>query len=172
MTETNKPTCYILIGLPGVGKSTWLQEAPEGWTVPRHWSGQVLSSDKIIEHIALAYDTTYDAIFSDAINLANKLFNMQLHESVKWAATTGYSRDIYIDRTNLTKSSRKRFVNMFRKTHKIVAVVFETPDDEEHERRLNSRHGKTIPAHVLKSMRESYDPPNPVDYDEIITIKA
>lgn len=170
MTETDKPTCYILIGLPGVGKTSWMRHRRAVKEAQRECPGKILSSDRIIERIAAEYDTTYDVIFSDAIHVANKLFSLELQ---KCASSMPQDRqDIYIDRTNLTKSSRKRFIEMFRKTHKIVAVVFETPDEEEHERRLNSRPGKTIPAHILKSMRESYDPPNPSDYDQIITIKA
>jgi tRNA uridine 5-carbamoylmethylation protein Kti12 len=67
---------------------------------------------------------------------------------------------VIVDRTNLTKKSRKAFIDAFKNTHRIIAIILPTPKEEEHERRLNNRPGKNIPAHVLESMRNSYEMPS------------
>lgn len=40
-----------------------------------------------------------------------------------------------------------------------IAVVFATPEKDELERRLASRPGKNIPAHVMQSMINGFDKP-------------
>jgi gluconate kinase len=50
-------------------------------------------------------------------------------------------------------------------------VVFKTPDPEELDRRLNSRPGKHIPKHVMKSMLENWDEPSEDEgFDKIIYV--
>jgi gluconate kinase len=41
-----------------------------------------------------------------------------------------------------------------------IAVVFKTPEKEELDRRLASRPGKNIPAHVMRSMIEHFEMPS------------
>lgn len=156
-----KPNCVILIGLPGSGKSTWIKDNTEltkGHTV--------ISSDNIIEDIAKSYGMTYDEAFPDVIAFASRVVNKQLIQAVK----TGES--IIIDRTNLSDNSRKKYLNMFKRTHNMIAVVFEIPDEDEHNRRLNSREGKTIPAHILQNMRDSFQEPLLSDYDAVMVVNT
>ena len=40
-----------------------------------------------------------------------------------------------------------------------IAVVFKTPEPEELARRLASRPGKNIPAHVMRSMIDNFEMP-------------
>ena len=85
-----------------------------------------------------------------------------------WKELADFAEDgerIYIDRTNLSVKSRKKFIDKL-KLHKyeIECVVFPMPGTEklpsdEWNRRLESRPGKSIPGHVLSSMIEYYEPP-------------
>jgi predicted kinase len=138
------PTCYILIGLPGVGKSTWLQESQD--FIPGF-----VSSDAIIENIARELGYTYDDIFSDIIKFADRVF----WDYVKHCGSV--DGDFAVDRTNLSRKSRKKIMDAL-PGYEFVAVEFAKPDETEWRRRLNSRKGKTIPEHVLRSMESSYQP--------------
>lgn len=145
--------CYILIGLPGVGKSTF---------VKNHFSDyQVISSDDFIQERADAAGVTYNDAFESNIKAAT----LHFFDSIEKAVTA--KKNIIVDRTSLTVAARKRILNMvpFREYNK-RAVEFKMPesDDEiaEWKTRLN-RHGKAIPDYMLSSMRKSYQP---ASYDE------
>ena len=152
------PKCYILIGLPGVGKSTWLQES-------QNFIPGFLSSDAIIEKIAREFGYEYDDIFSDVVKFADRVF----WDDVRIAG--GKRGNFAIDRTNLTRKSRKKIMDAL-PGYEFVAVEFAKPDETEWRRRLNSRKGKTIPEHVLRSMESSYQPATLEEgFSEIIEVK-
>jgi predicted kinase len=141
------PKCTILIGVPASGKSTWLVNnmSLEAW---------VVSTDMIIEGLANDYGFTYNEIFSETIRFAEKV----MWANIKMAAEEGQS--MYIDRTNISEKSRKKFIDFLKPYgYTFEAVDFETPEDDDWERRLASRQGKTIPNHVLESMADNYEMP-------------
>lgn len=130
------PNAYVLVGLPGVGKSTWVSgRAP------------IASSDKFVELMAKALGMTYNEAFPKAIKAAEANF---------WDSLDGWDRDIYIDRTNLTVKSRARLFKAL-PNHTFTAIVFPTTSDWKE--RLAGRPGKQIPEHVLRSMDQGYQPP-------------
>lgn len=141
------PKCTFLIGVPGSGKSTWLN-------MSSLWNSEsiIVSTDNIIEDIASEYNITYNDAFPDLIKFAEKAMWNSLEDAVQ------YGDSVVIDRTNLTAGSRKRFIK-FLQGYEFEAVVFPTPDPVEWERRLNSRPGKTIPENVLKSMVRNFEAP-------------
>lgn len=142
------PKCYILIGVPGSGKSTWITRQK---IVDIRY---VASTDAIIEQIAGGFNMTYDEGFSDLIKFAEKV----MWSEIKMAAELGHT--IYIDRTNMSEKSRKKFISFLKPYgYTFEAIDFETPEDEEWERRLASRLGKTIPKHVLEAMADNYEMP-------------
>lgn len=141
----------ILVGPPGSGKSTWIEKE-------FHGECHVVSSDYWLEQIAIAEKTTYDGAFKH-IKVADRLMWEEFDKVVSEGHTP-----IIVDRTNMSVSSRRRFFERLRNFHKghgykIHAVVFPKPDDEEYERRLNSRPGKTIPEAVINGMLASYQEP-------------
>jgi predicted kinase len=159
--------CYILIGMPGVGKSTWLKSQD------RSENSWVLSTDDVIETVAYRFGFTYNDAFKDLINFAEKVMWQNAHYAA--ASTPWHYQDspmIYVDRTNLSVKSRKKFIDFFKPHgYTFKAVVFPTPDETEWRRRLNSREGKTIPEHILKSMKDSYQLPTLDEgFEEIIEL--
>lgn len=154
---------FILVGLPGSGKSTWsAKHFP-------HESYEHCSSDAIIEEDAAAIGLTYDEAFPLAIKRASKQFTFMVQD----AALKGKS--IVIDRTNVTPKTRAQNVRLVKDidpSYKIVALVFGVGlDAEEHARRLASRPGKTIPKHVLKDMTERFTVPTVEEgFDDVIII--
>lgn len=141
------PKCTILVGVPGSGKSTWLSNN-------RVALSKTVSTDNIIEGLAWQFGFTYSDIFADTIAFAQKV----MHKNMIEAAKQGY--DLYIDRTNMTKWSRKRFIDVLKPYgYEFECVVFPTPDPEEWQRRLDSRPGKTIPQDAIDRMVKGYDKP-------------
>lgn len=134
--------CIMLIGVPGAGKTTWLQTQMEN--VPF----AIASTDNIIEEIALENGQTYDEVFTKYISVAEKM----MFDDIQKYINDGWET-IVVDRTNVSKKARRRIMERFRGTDFVFeAVVFPVPEREEWTRRLKSRPGKTIPQHVLESM--------------------
>lgn len=141
------PKCTILVGVPGSGKSTWLKQQD---FLDDTW---IVSTDDIIEEIAGVYGLTYDEGFKDLIKFAEKVMWKEL------AAFAEAGERIYVDRTNLSAKSRKRFIDFLKPYgYEFDCVVFETPETDEWARRLY-RPGKTIPDHVLESMADNIEIP-------------
>lgn len=151
------PKCTILVGVPGSGKSTWLKQRDNE-------NIHVVSTDDIIEDIADTYELTYNEAFKELIRFAD----MVMVKDMIFFAENGY--ELYIDRTNMSVKSRAQFINKLKKYgYTFDAVVFETPENGEWERRLNSRPGKNIPAEALERMQNMYQVPTKEEGFETIT---
>ena len=140
------PTMYMLIGVPASGKSTWVEQ--------NKGDALVISTDNLIEMYAAENNKTYNEVFKGQIKIATKLA-MQ-HAEAAFAA----GQDVIWDQTNLTKKSRAGKLAMVPNHYRRGAVFFATPLEEEWQRRLNSRRGKSIPAHILDSMVEMLEMPD------------
>lgn len=152
------PTVYMLIGVPGSGKSTWLSKQDVSNAV-------ILSTDNYIEHFARLNDTTYTEIFQKVIGEATRLMQEDLRAAIR------DQKDIYWDQTNLRAKGRAGKLAQIPRTWERVAVFFPTPADEELKRRLAARPGKTIPANVVLGMRSQLEPPTESEgFDNIITV--
>lgn len=137
---------YMLIGVPGSGKSTWLSSQEWAKDIP------VVSSDRFIDAHAEKEGKTYNDVFADYIKIATKLMDNQ----VLICKANGY--DIVWDQTNTNAKSRAKKLAVLDGYEKI-AVVFRTPEKAEHDRRLASRVGKSIPDNVMQSMIENFEEP-------------
>lgn len=138
--------CYQLIGVPASGKSTWVQN--------QDWAKDcvVVSTDEFVELYAREQGKTYNEVFDEYMPTAVDL----MADKVVKAREAG--RDIIWDQTSMSEKSRRRKFNMLR-DYEHIAVVFKTPEPDELKRRLDSRPGKAIPAHVIKSMIDNYNCP-------------
>jgi predicted kinase len=135
----------MLIGVPASGKSTW-REKYKG-------DALVVSSDDLIEEYAKSQSKTYNEVFKEQIKIANKI----VMENVQ--AAFAADQDVIWDQTNLTKKSRASKLAMVPEHYRKTAVFFAIPLEEEWQRRLNSRPGKSIPSYVLDSMVELMEMP-------------
>lgn len=156
----SNPTLIMLVGVPASGKSTWINEFVD------HQECTILSTDDYIQGIANTKGKTYNEVFQTHIKEATKWMN----DIAKYAFFN--DRNVVWDQTNLTAKSRKAKLEMVPKHYKKIAVYFETPNAEEHKRRLESRPGKTIPAHILKNMIESTEiPSHDEGFDNVLVYK-
>jgi predicted kinase len=149
------PTLYVLVGVPGSGKSTWIRN--QIWALGL----TVVSTDAFVEQEAQRQGKTYSDVFDDYMPTAVKL----MAEQVVWAREAGH--DIIWDQTSTTVASRRKKFKMLPGYH-AVAVVFPTPEPAELERRLASRPGKNIPWNVMQGMISSLKLPTEEEgFDEI-----
>lgn len=146
---------YILIGIPGSGKSTWLKHQP--WLK----DAIIISSDNHIDQYAESIGKTYNTVYKEYIKTAEKLVKHDIN-----IAMTSDS-DVVFDQTNLTSKGRIKKLNMF-KNHYKIAVVFKKLDDEELFNRLKSRPNKHISKHTIEKMKTMYEIPSMDEgFDEI-----
>lgn len=139
--------CYQLIGVPGSGKSTWVEAQDWALTCAR------VSTDKWVEIYAKEVGRTYSEVFDAFMPTAVDLMAKEV------VAAREIGRDIIWDQTSTTVKSRARKFNML-PDYEHIAVVFKTPEADELARRLASREGKTIPDHVMRSMIKGFEMPD------------
>lgn len=140
------PKCYQLIGVPGAGKSTWVENQDWALTCAK------VSTDKWVEIYAKEVGKTYSQVFADFMPTAVDLMAKEV------IAAREMGRDIIWDQTSVNIKSRKRKFAMLPDYYHI-AVVFKTPEHSELMRRLMNRPGKDIPEHVIASMIASSEMP-------------
>lgn len=135
------PKLYVLVGVPGSGKSTWV--ANQEWAKDCAY----ISTDIHVEAYAKSQGKTYSEVFDEYMPTAIDL----MMEDVERARTKG--QDVIWDQTNTTVKSRARKFRQF-PGYDAIAVVFKTPGMQELDRRLRSRPGKEIPRKVIVQMVE------------------
>ena len=140
-----RPTCYMLIGVPGSGKTTWV--------LKNHPSLAYASTDKYIEQWAASMGKTYNDMFDSLIKTATSRMLDDVSEFL-----CDYS-DFVWDQTNISKKSRAtKIARLVKEDYQIVGVVFEIPKDLKE--RLASRPGKNIPTQVMASMIKNFEMPS------------
>jgi predicted kinase len=147
---------YMLVGLPGTGKSTFCNQL----NIDREFT--VISSDDIMEMIGKRYHFTYNELFSDI----TYSFSEKMMFNIARLAIERNDRIIW-DQTNLTVKSRAKKLAMIPKHYLKHAVVFNIPDDWE--TRLN-RPGKTIPTNVLETMKQSFQMPTEAEGFDLVSV--
>ena len=142
------PKLYMLVGVPGSGKSTWIKN--QDWALGL----TIVSTDAFVEDYARAQGKTYSEVFTDYMPAAVNL----MAEQVVFAREHGH--DIIWDQTSTTIASRARKFNML-PDYYAIAVVFATPEPAELVMRLDSRYdsGKIIPDEVVQGMIDNWEQP-------------
>ena len=140
------PKLYVLIGVPGSGKSTW--------TESQDWASDCayISTDIHVERYAKEQGKTYSEVFTEYMPTAVDLMARDV------IAAREAGKDIIWDQTSTTVKSRARKFNML-PDYYAIAVVFKTPEHKELMSRLMGRPGKEIPDHVIASMIASWEDP-------------
>lgn len=153
------PKLYVLVGVPGSGKSTWV--ANQSWDLGKT---AFVSTDSHVEAYARSVGKTYSEVFDEYMPTAIKLMAEQVVEARE------LGKDIVWDQTSTTVKSRARKFRML-PDYEAVAVVFPTPAREELDRRLKSRPGKNIPQRVIHQMIEYFEKPDLTEgFKEVIIV--
>lgn len=140
------PKCYQLIGVPGSGKSTWVNN--QDWALACAY----ISTDKWVDIYAKEVGKTYSQVFTDFMPTAVDCMVKEVE------LARSMNRDIIWDQTSTTVKSRLKKFNML-PNYEHIAVVFKTPPASELMKRLASRPGKTIPWEVVSGMINGFEIP-------------
>ena len=148
---------YVLVGVPGSGKSTWVKS--------QLWTNDcvIVSTDHFVENHARDTGKTYSDVFQEYMPTAVELMASQVVNARE------QKKDIIWDQTSTTIATRAKKFRMLSGYYKI-AVVFKTPPTTELQRRLASRPGKNIPWEVVSNMAQQLEaePPTKEEgFDEI-----
>lgn len=144
----SKPVLYMLVGVPGSGKSTWVNQLTKN--MDKYY---IASTDRLLEIYASMRGATYDDVFKENIGYAEKAMLTHVKDAIM------YNYDIIWDQTNISRKSRAKKLAMIPNTYNKIAVFFPTPETGELDRRLASRKGKTIPPYVIDGMVEMLEEP-------------
>lgn len=150
-----KRICYMLIGVPGCGKSTISEELIKD--MPQL---QIASSDLIIDQYAKKKGKTYSQVHRDYVEEAQKIMTRQVQDMMK------KGESFIWDQTNVFASARKKkMTTLTQNKYSVIAITIElTP--EELEKRLKKRvdnGGKFISPKIVADMLLNYTRPT---YDE------
>jgi len=141
------PKLYVLVGVPGAGKTTWIGHQDFNWD-----NTELVSTDRFVEQYADVNKKTYNEVFEAYMPTAVKLMAAQV------VAARAAGKDIVWDQTSTTVKSRAKKFNMLPE-YEAIAVVFKTPELTELNLRLKSRPGKNIPSHVMVQMIRGFEVP-------------
>ena len=148
-------TAYILVGVPGAGKSTWIKNQP--------WASDCvyISTDNHVDKHAQEQGKTYNEVFKDYMPQAVNRMTQDVIDARE------NEQSIIWDQTSTSVKSRKKKFQML-PGYKMIAVVFLTPDKAELAKRLASRPGKSIPQAVVNSMIDNFEMPTKEEgFDEV-----
>lgn len=160
--QQGNPTFTMLIGCPGSGKSTWRKSrlsAPENAAI-------VLSTDDYIETKAKEHKIPYNKAFSSFFDEAEQHMLSHFNYAIQ------NSQNILVDRTNVSKKSRRRFLSKLPKSYTKIAVVFQRDLDyliDINNERLEN--GRDVPISVIEHMHIMYTTPTLDEgFDEIVFV--
>lgn len=153
LVEVDRPKFIMLVGVPGSGKSTWINsfvsKSPEEWIV--------LSTDDIIEDWAKKNGKTYSEAFA-ILNFKDiqSKFDFKLRNALQ------NKQNIIWDQTNIQANARKKKLMQIPSFYQTAAIAFEVSHDELMQRLTDRSNatGKTIPDDVIKNMIKNYQPPS------------
>lgn len=148
----NGLTVYMMIGIPGAGKSTWIQN--------NHPELPVVSRDIIRVELGMCEPGQKYAGTNEEEN------EVTMHEYMRMGQYCSEGQDFIVDDTNTHKKYRKQMIDFLReKGAKIVFVHLDTPLDVCKERRKND-----IPGDVMDRIHRRFQAPEEDEYDEIIHV--
>lgn len=161
MEKNQKRYAYVLVGLPGLGKSTFVQSLLE-----TNKEFFIYSTDNYIDQKAKEQNSTYEEMYPVYSDEALKAMNEALDQAIK------ENKNLIFDRTNLTLKARRKILSRLPKEYHKVAYCIKYPTDEklcdEWNERLNSRAGKHIPQMVIDDMKLMFiEPSFDEGFDEI-----
>ena len=153
------PTLYVLIGLPGSGKSHWAQ------TNADRIGAVVVGSDDVRAEFQALGENPHDgnAVFAEVERRARALLQAD--------------RSVILDATHYQRRYRTYAIDLARQLRvPCVAVWFDTPLASALQRngwRTGDRFGaQRVPDHIIRDMAAHFDPPGGAEFDRVVRIRG
>jgi predicted kinase len=153
------PTLYVLVGLPGSGKSHWAQANAD------QIGAVVVGSDEVrAEFQACGKDPRDgDAVFAEV--------------ECRARACLQADRSVILDATHYQRRYRTYAIELARQLHvPCVAVWFDTSLAKALQRngwRTGDRFGaQRVPDHIIREIAAHFDPPARAEFDRVVRIKG
>lgn len=158
-----KPVVYFLIGPPGVGKSTYIEDIllPIGRYT-------IVSTDNIIVEKGKELNLNYNQAYR---HFNFKDIEKEFYDKLKLAIVE--RNDIIIDKCNLSPKVRKRILRLLTDDYIKIAIIFDFSDVEMIMKRLYKRaieEDKYISKRTFEDMLKSYVEPTLEDFNQIIKL--
>jgi len=154
------PKLYVLVGVPGSGKSTWINRQKFDWN-----NTALISTDKLVDLHAQSTGQSYSEVFKSYMPQAVNLMATEAQEAFE------DNLDVVWDQTSTTRASRAKKLRMTPRHYTKIAVVFETPTADVHAKWLD-RPGKEIPTNVIDDMISKFEPPSTAEgFDQILYVR-
>jgi len=153
--QDDQKTITLLIGAPCSGKSTYYNSYK--------MQGTRISRDDIV--LELGAQNTYNECW-DVVDQQEVDHNLM----VRYQTALRSGEDIIIDMTNMSKKSRRKWLNdskLKKRGYQKKAIVFCTGEQVIIERALNQRNTKNIPVKVIENMMKRFGFPMYDEFDEI-----
>ncbi len=153
-------TLYVLVGVPGSGKTTWIGHQSFDWD-----NTAIISTDKYVEQYARSVGKTYTEVFQEYMPIAV--------DKMAQAAVEAFrdNKVVVWDQTSTSVSTRAKKLRMAPEHYTKVAVVFATPRKDIHDKFLD-RPGKEIPSEVVQDMINKFVYPTAEEgFDRIINAR-
>lgn len=162
ISEYNKKVCppfsnkinaeaIFLIGLPNSGKSTYAIEKSYN---------NILSRDQLV--LDLAGTDNYNEAWK---KVDQKKVDKEFREVFQYLLK--HEDNMVIDRTNLTRKDRVKFVNQLKQNGYIISYKVFLPELSTIHERNRQRKNKYIPNDVILNMMKSFSMPYDDEYDNI-----
>lgn len=162
--DDSAPTITLLVGVPASGKSTWREANVHTETV-------VLCRDDIM--MTLASEIAYNGNYSEVWKLfeekdMHKEVDAREQEMFKQAVKD--RKNIVVDRTNMSRKSRRKWLTNVSKDYKKEAIIFATVYEDIYSRNKKRAQetGKNITNHLIGQMMRQFIVPT---HDEVDSIK-
>lgn len=158
-----KRKCYMLIGLPGTGKTYYRKKMLEA--EPKL---EVVSFDDLVENYARLYGLSYTDFFAQFKDTCvfediSKDYDNKLREVLS------KGRNVIFDATNLTKKSRRRKLPNDKIGYYKIAIVFLARTDSlEKVNKDREKEGKYISNSVYMSLAKNMMLPSFDEFDSIV----
>lgn len=141
-----KQTLFLVVGLPGSGKSTYAKNFIKAYQDPIEY----LSSDEL----RAVFGTS-----EEDQSVTPKVFNF-IKEKVDEYLKNG--KNVLIDATNINRKDRKSYIETADKYNaRKVAIVFNVPKETLIQRNIErgNKGGRNVPEWVIDKMLSKYEPP-------------
>lgn len=152
--QMTQPKAYLMVGIPGAGKSTWVKNNLPSDTI-------IISRDIIRARLGFTQDENEKAVLSHE---QEQLVTDVEYKEIEGALFAGY--DVAIDDTN-TGRFRKRLIDFLRECGaKVIGVNLNTPLETCIERRKGQ-----IPADVMQRIFDKKVDLGDNEVDELLNIE-